>query len=355
MKILYGVQGTGNGHIARARIMAAALQNRPDIDVDFIFTGRAAENYFDMEVFGNYRTLTGLSFITQNGQVDRWATLRQANIKQLYRDIKQLDTHRYDLLINDFEPVTAWAAKQQNTPSISISHQAAFAYKVPKVGDSLTDKLLMKGFAPTNYQLGVHWYHFNQPIIPPFIAEKPSLLPNSGAILVYLPFEELSNIQQMLEPISDHRFQCFHPHIQAPVEHGHIHWHPTSKLHFQRALQQCNGVIANGGFELSSEALQLGKKLLIKPLHGQFEQLSNVLTLSKLNLCHTLFQLDTDVTEEWLDSPENEAIGFPDDPTLLIDWLKKGSWHDSQELCDALWANVRYSQKTQERLLSLAF
>jgi uncharacterized protein (TIGR00661 family) len=355
MRILYGVQGTGNGHIARARIMAAALANRPDIDVDFVFTGRPPENYFDMEVFGDYRTLTGLSFATKNGQIDRWSTLRNANVKQFLHDIKKLDTHSYDLLINDFEPVTAWAAKQQHTPSISISHQAAFAYKVPKTGDGITDKLLMKGFAPTQYQLGVHWYHFNQPIIPPFIADKPVFAPSADHILVYLPFEDTGEIHQMLEPISDQNFLCFHPCIQQSEKQGNIHWHPTSKHHFQRALQQCKGVIANGGFELSSEALQLGKKLLIKPLHGQFEQLSNVLTLNKLNLCHSLFQLDTGVTEEWLDAPDNEAISFPDDPSVLIDWLKNRNWQDTDDLCNTLWKNVHYGEKTQQHLLSLAF
>ena len=42
MKLLYGVQGTGNGHIARARIMAAALSQCSDIDVDFVFTALLA-------------------------------------------------------------------------------------------------------------------------------------------------------------------------------------------------------------------------------------------------------------------------------------------------------------------------
>ncbi|MEZ9793074.1 glycosyltransferase family protein, partial [Vibrio splendidus] len=39
MKILYGVQGTGNGHIARARAMAVAFRQQ-NIDVDFLFSGR---------------------------------------------------------------------------------------------------------------------------------------------------------------------------------------------------------------------------------------------------------------------------------------------------------------------------
>jgi len=355
MKLLYGVQGTGNGHIARARIMAAALSQRSDIDVDFVFTGRAPDKYFDMDIFGNYRTLTGLSFVTKSGRVDKWQTLRQANISQFLTDVKHFDASGYDLLVNDFEPVTAWAAKRQNIPSISISHQAAFAYKVPKTGDTIFDKLLMNKFAPTDIQLGVHWYHFNQPIIPPFVADKPVLSPKKGHVLVYLPFEDVGDIQQMLEPLSDQQFQCFHPDISEVRDADHIQWNPTSKQHFQRALQHCSGVIANGGFELSSEALQLGKKLLIKPLHGQFEQLSNVLTLNKLDLCQTLFQLDTDIVEEWLEASDIEAIKFPDNPQILIDWLKQGDWQDTQGLCDALWQDVHYGDKTKERLLSLAF
>lgn len=355
MKILYGVQGTGNGHIARARIMAQALSNRDDIDVDFVFSGRAPEKYFDMECFGNYRTFAGLSFITHNGRVDQWATVKQAKPLRLIKDIRKFDTNGYDLLLNDFEPVTAWAAKSKGLPSISISHQASFSHKVPKDGDGPMDHLIMKYFAPSDVQLGVHWYHFNNPIMPPFVADKPADTPSNAHVLVYLPFEEIEDIQQMLEPLSDQLFLCYHPALTEAKNLGHIQWHPPSKKGFQNALQHCSGVIANGGFELSSEALQLGKKLLIKPLHGQFEQLSNVLTLSKLDLCHTLFQLDPDIVEEWLVAPGIEAIHYPDDPTPLIDWLKAGNWKDTQSLCDTLWDQVDFGDKTRQKLLSLAF
>ena len=334
--------------------MAAALAERDDVSVDFIFTGRPPEKYFDMEIFGDYRTFTGLSFMTKGGRIDKWETVKNANVSQFIKDVKAFDTRNYDLLVNDFEPITAWAAKQQGLPSISISHQAAFAYDVPKSGATIFDTLLMKIFAPTELKLGVHWYHFNQPIIPPFVAEKPELSSSNSHVLVYLPFEDIEDIQQMLEPLSDQAFKCFHPNIVEATEAGHIQWHPTSKKHFQKALQHASGVIANGGFELSSEALQLGKKLLIKPLHGQFEQLSNALTLNQLDLCQTLFQLDTDIVEEWLEAPDNEAISFPDNPNILIDWLKNKDFSDTQTLCDALWKNVRYGDKTQERLLALA-
>jgi len=151
MKILYGVQGTGNGHIARARIMAAAMAERDDIEVDFVFSGRAADDYFDMECFGEYRTFSGLTFATRKGQVSQWETLKNAKPLQLYRDIRQLDVSGYDLLLNDFEPVTAWAARRQGLTSISVSHQAAFSHDIPRASEHFTDKLIMRSFAPLTF------------------------------------------------------------------------------------------------------------------------------------------------------------------------------------------------------------
>ena len=61
MRILYGVQATGNGHITRARVMAPALRNA-GIEVDYLFSGRPADQLFNMEPFGDYQT-----------RAERWA------------------------------------------------------------------------------------------------------------------------------------------------------------------------------------------------------------------------------------------------------------------------------------------
>ena len=45
MKILYGVQGTGNGHVTRARIMAKAFAAK-GVEVDWVFSGRPREDFF---------------------------------------------------------------------------------------------------------------------------------------------------------------------------------------------------------------------------------------------------------------------------------------------------------------------
>ena len=56
MRILYGVQGTGNGHISRCRSVAEALA-RKGVEVDYLLSGRPANGYFDMQAFGHYRAV----------------------------------------------------------------------------------------------------------------------------------------------------------------------------------------------------------------------------------------------------------------------------------------------------------
>ncbi|WP_109338344.1 MJ1255/VC2487 family glycosyltransferase [Saliniradius amylolyticus] len=350
MKILYGVQGTGNGHITRARVMARALAARDDVQVDFLFSGREANKFFDMEIFGNYQLRTGMTFHHKEGAIDHLTTASQLKPLQFMRDVKQLDLSDYDLVLNDFEPVTAWAAKRQGVTCISISHQDAFRYEVPKRGFNRMNRLLLDYFAPADIHLGVHWYHFGQTIMPPFIEDEYVHGASGSHVLVYLPFEALDEITMMLEPISEVNFLCFHPDIDQPEQDGNISWHPTSKNAFHHALQQATGVIANGGFELSSECLKLGKKLLIKPLHGQFEQLSNVLTLESLDLCRSMHDLDVDALEAWLKLPPGEPIHYPDDPQLLIDWLLERNWQDTQSLCARLWQQVRFPEPVRRKL-----
>ncbi len=350
LRIMYGVQGTGNGHITRARAMANAFNKRDDIHVDFLFSGRPAEKYFDMEVFGDYQTRHGLTFVHSNGAVSQVKTVMQAKPLQLLKDVKQLDLGGYDLVLNDFEPITAWAAKRQGITSISISHQAAFATDVPKAGQSFADKIIMRLFAPTTIKFGVHWYHFGNSIMPPFIEDKAENSKQGSYYLVYLPFESTRDITVLLESLSEHNFVCYHPDVEQDYDSGHLKWRKTSKVGFHNALQNCAGVIANGGFELSSECLQLGKKLLIKPLHGQFEQLSNAKTLLELDLCQLMMSLDVEAVEQWIEAQPGQAVTFPDDPSCLVDWLVQRDWHNTQDVCQRLWQQVEFPEKVQQKL-----
>ena len=78
MKILYGVQATGNGHITRARAMNKHLKEQ-GAEVEYLFSGRAREDFFDMEEFGEWQCKEGLTFVHEAGEVK---IIRTAQKKQ---------------------------------------------------------------------------------------------------------------------------------------------------------------------------------------------------------------------------------------------------------------------------------
>ncbi|WP_116473142.1 MJ1255/VC2487 family glycosyltransferase [Zobellella maritima] len=341
MRILYGVQGTGNGHITRARVMATELARR-GVQVDFLFSGRAPQGYFDMAVFGDFQTRPGLTFVARQGRISLVSTLLQSRPARLIRDIQTLPVKDYDLVVNDFEPVTAWAARRAGVPSVGVSHQAAFLKAIPKEGESLGASLLMRHFAPTDIQLGVHWHHFGQSLLPPIIEHRRQHGPvRSDKIIVYLPFESPTAIAALLAPFPHVEFYCYHPEV-SPEDRGHLHFRAPSRQGFHRDLADAAGVISNGGFELSSEALCLGKKLLLKPLQGQFEQGSNVLTLRQLGLATSMHRLSTSTLDAWLTLPPAKPVSYPPVAPRLVDWLLAGDWHSREALCRSLWQEVSF-------------
>ena len=93
-------------------------------EVDLLVSGSQADVLPEQPL--KYR-LHGFSFIFgKKGGVNHWLTYKNMNVPRLWRDIKSLPLKQYNLIINDFEPVTAWACKIQGRPSVALSHQASF-------------------------------------------------------------------------------------------------------------------------------------------------------------------------------------------------------------------------------------
>jgi uncharacterized protein (TIGR00661 family) len=339
MKILMGVQATGNGHITRARAMNEAFSAR-GIEVDTIFSGRDRDQLFDMEMFGDYRCYKGLTFVTNAGAVKPIATFQRNSLRQLYRDICTLDLSAYDLVITDFEPITAWAAKRQKKMSIAIGHQNAFDYAIPKRYSNPIVQLFMNYFAPAQIRLGLHWHHFGQPILPPIAdVSRQSGRTVNNKIVVYLGFENQDQVIEWLTPFSDYEFYIYSPFPQVE-DRGHLHLRPLSREGFQQDLANCNGVISNAGFELASEAIHLGKKILVKPLKGQMEQASNALALENLGLGMEMKHLDAEKLRNWLEYFESKQVIYPRVADAIAAWIAKKDYSNVNALVDTLWAQV---------------
>lgn len=340
MKIFYGVQGTGNGHITRARMMAKALY-AAGFDVQFQFSGRPADQYFDMEVFNAYQIRQGMTFNTHKGKVSYWKTALQANAVRFIQDVRQLDLSGYDCVISDYEPVTSWAAKRQKKPVIGIGHQYAFNHAIPRKGADPLANQVMKHFAPADIGVGLHWHHFGQAILPPII-DTPQLPRHTlkQKVVVYLPFEEPEDVMTHLAP-----FKTFDFHVYAPKpiasKHAHIDFKPLSREGFQADLYDCAGIISNAGFELASESLQLGKKILAKPLHAQMEQISNAAALEQLGYGHTMFDFDAQTIERWLHDAKAVRVTYPDVAKLLVQWLIDGKPAMDDDFIERVWRDVQ--------------
>lgn len=347
MKILYGVQATGNGHITRARALAKHFSAHK-IEVDYLFSGRVKKDFFDMEAFGDWRCCRGLSFVHESGKLNIHKTLASNSIKELLRDIKSLDLNNYDLVLTDFEPITAWAAKKQKKTCIGVGHQYAFNKKVPTRGDNFIARSIMRYFAPADIHLGLHWHHFGNTILPP-IAEvhEHGGAVDQNKIVVYLGFESHDEIVQLLEPFKKYLFVVYGPYANYE-SFDNIQFKPLSRQGFQNDLATAGGVICNAGFELASEAIQLGKKILVKPLHGQMEQLSNAKALEDLQLGMAMDTLDHKAVKQWLGNFKAKQVIYPDVAGAIVEWLQNPEHlviaqaeKHTQEFAKKLWQQVK--------------
>ena len=342
MKILYGVQGTGNGHVSRARAMARHFNAR-GTQVDYLFTGRPRETYFEMGAFGNFGVREGLTFAVEAGKVNYFKTIFRNNPATFLHDVMTLDLEPYDLVLCDFEPVTGWASKLRKKFAIGFGHQPAFQHAIPIEDEDPIARLVMKYFAPANVNIGLHWHHFNQPILPPIIhVDETTHLPvEANKILVYLPFDDEKTFATVFGQFRDYQFYFFHPAYKQAQDSGNLHYRPLSVQQFQDDLKSSAGVICGAGFELPSECLQFGKKLLVKPVKNQMEQASNAAALVQLGLGHSMRELDGSIIAQWLEKPGTiSRKQYPDVAAALVDWVLAGDWQDFSNLQKELWASV---------------
>lgn len=337
MKILYGVQGTGNGHISRACAMAKAFQDYPEIEVTWLMSGR--DKALGCGNIENFLWREGLTFVVDAGKINIIKTLKKLNYKQFKTDIKNLNLSSYDLIVSDYEPVISHAAKKQGIPVIGIGHQYAFNYKIPQRGENFVSKLIMRNFAPVTQGVGLHWHHFDAPILPPILdIEIPETLPQiqDNKIIVYLPFESTQAILEVFSGIPEFEFYIYHPEF-TDLDNNNIHTRKISR-EFKNDLLDARNVITNAGFELISECLQLGKSILVKPLHGQMEQLSNAHALEILGYAQAINSLDTTKIQSWLRA-QNKLVKviYPDVAAALTAWIANGTKTSIEELSEALW------------------
>lgn len=338
MRILYAIQGTGNGHIARA--MDVIPQLREHGQVDLLVSGCQADLSLPWPV--KYR-LHGLSFVFgKKGGVDARETLKRMRLGQLMQEIWHLPVHTYDVVISDFEPVSAWACLWRGVRCIGLSHQSAVLHQAaprPMQFDWF-GKSVLRFYAPVSYFFGFHFQPLDKHIFTPVIRKdiRTATSTQGAHYTVYLPSWSDQRILDFIAAAnSGGQWEVFSKHCRSPYRVGEVLIHPVHQQKFTESFLNCKGILCNAGFEAPAEALYLKKKLCVVPMRGQYEQQCNAAMLEQMGV--TVLQgngaSDVEKFRNWLEQSHVVEVDYPNQTPAVIDQLMASVFESEDALLSA--------------------
>jgi uncharacterized protein (TIGR00661 family) len=323
MKILYAIQGTGNGHLSRARDIIPILHKNHEVDL--LISGSQADVELPYPI--KYR-FKGLGFIFgSKGGIDLVETYKKNHIKVLLNEINSLPVEEYDLVINDFEPVSAWACNLKEINCISISHQAAVVNKKsPQPSEfDIIGKAILKNYAPVSAKYGFHFKAYDKNIFTPVIRSqvREQLVEKRGHYTVYLPAYNDQRILKVLMQCGDVNWQVFSKHNKQLIGYRNITIQPIDNEAFIKSMASSEGVLCGAGFETPAEALYMDKKLMVIPMKGQYEQHCNAVALKEMGIpvLKSLKLDNVDKIKDWVENGKTIKVDYPDQTEDIINTI----------------------------------
>jgi uncharacterized protein (TIGR00661 family) len=327
MKILYAIQGTGNGHLSRSMDIVPLLKQMGEVDV--LVSGTQGDLALPFQV--KY-VLHGFGFVFgKKGGVDIWASFLKSKSRKFLNEINTLPVDEYDLVINDFEPVSAWACYMKNKPCIGLSHQAAvLADNAPKPDETdMMGRLILKNYAPVTAQYGFHFESYGDNIFTPVIRQqiRQQEISNKGHYTVYLPAYDDQRLIKHLSEYKDVQWDVFSKHNKKVYRHKNISIQPIDNEKFIKSMAESAAVLCGGGFETPAEALFMKKKLLVIPMKTQYEQQLNAAALKKMGVpvIKSLKPKHSEVILDWINNGKVIEVDYRDNTQKVLDLVFKNA------------------------------
>jgi uncharacterized protein (TIGR00661 family) len=323
MKILYSVQATGNGHISRATQLLPYLQRFGKVDV--FLSG--ANSQLQNELPVRFRS-KGLSlFYNNNGGLQYKKLATQVQPLRLWKEIRDLPVENYDVVINDFECITSLACGYKKVPSVNFGHQASFQSSlVPRpVKKDLMGEFLLKNFAKASQYIGLHFDRYDDFIFKPVIKKEilQATPRNLGHFTVYLSAFNDAFLLKHFHKLTSFRFELFSKSVKIATTIGNVTLMPVNQRGFNDSMINAYGVITGAGFETPAEVLHLGKRLLVIPIKGQYEQLCNAAALEAMGVT-VLKQVDdrfSDAILNWIALGKTVSKQYTNNIPELLSYL----------------------------------
>jgi len=323
MNILYAIQATGNGHISRAMELLPHLKEYGNVDI--FLSGNNSHLPLDAPV--KFRS-KGLSlYYNCTGGLDYWQMAKGFHPFRLRQEIRDLPVEKYDLVLNDFEYITAAACARKKIPSINFGHQASFqSPRTPRPSiKNSAGEWVLKHYAKASHYVGLHFKAYDDFIFTPVVKQEilDANPTDKGYITVYLPSYCEAQLTEIFSAFSDLQFDVFCGQVLAPKQEGNLRLLPVNKQLFNESLIHCSGIITGGGFETPAEALHLGKKVMAVPIRSQYEQQCNAAAMQELgvrvlkNIDHTF----SDHLEDWINDDERIRMDYSKSITDSLEYL----------------------------------
>ncbi|HTS43550.1 MAG TPA: glycosyltransferase family protein [Puia sp.] len=284
MKIFYAIQATGNGHISRAMEILPFLQRYGQVDL--FLSGSNSSLPLDGPV--KYRSRGFGLFYNASGSLSYRKMANNFSPLRIFKEARDLPVEKYDLVLNDFEFITSLACAYKKVPSVNFGHQASFqSEKTPRPEKKdFVGEWVLRNYARATQYVGLHFESYDDFILPPVIKKEIIRAEpiDKGHITVYLPSFSDRELAKYLTPLKDFCFHVFSKEVTQPSKQENILFFPVNKDAFNKSMIQCHAMVAGAGFETPAEALYLGKKLLVIPIGGQYEQFCNAAALEKMGI-----------------------------------------------------------------------
>ncbi len=323
MKILFGIQGTGNGHVSRAREIIPELKKRGKVDV--LISGWQYDINIDHPIKYRFKGL-GFTF-GKNGDINFYDTFIKSNPYLFFKNVFKLPIKKYDIIISDFEPITSWACKLRGKACYGLSHQSAVldpAFPKPRKYNMLS-RLILKHYAPFSKNIGLHFKATGDNILTPVINSeiRKLLAVKNKHYTVYLPSYDDHTLIEILTCFQDTAWEVFSKHCKDELKVRNVLIRPISRQDYLKSLSTSTGALCGAGFEGPAEALFLRKKLMVIPMKSQYEQQCNALALKSMGVpfipefsSRYIHKID-----HWLKSDKIVNVNYPDHSALVIDKL----------------------------------
>ncbi|MGB0177266.1 MAG: glycosyltransferase family protein, partial [Owenweeksia sp.] len=251
-------------------------------------------------------------------------TLFKNNLITIFQEIRSFPVQNYDVVINDFEFITAWACKMRKVPCIGMGHQASFqSLKTPRPKRrEWLGEMILRNYAPCSKAIGFHFDHFDTFIQRPVIRGeiRQANITNKGHYTVYLPAFGDEKLHHYLSQVPHKKWEVFSKFTNEPYTLDNVHFKPISNTEFIKSFTSCEGILTSAGFETPAEALYMGKKIFVIPIKRQYEQFCNAEAMRTMGLpmAKTLNELSLSQIKDWVKFQEPLSIDYPDVTRQII-------------------------------------